>query len=85
MANENIKAEETTKKIFVFKGKKLEELQALEVREFAKYLKSRILSQLLVVRGTDRVLPILLRCVSVFYQNLNVKGLMKLFPGKFGN
>jgi small subunit ribosomal protein S19 len=38
---ENIKAEETTKKVFVFKGKKLEELKALEVREFSKYLKSR--------------------------------------------
>jgi small subunit ribosomal protein S19 len=32
---------ELTKKQFTFRGKTLEELQALDVREFAKYLKSR--------------------------------------------
>jgi small subunit ribosomal protein S19 len=31
---------ETTKKIFTYKGKTIEELKALEVREFAKYLTS---------------------------------------------
>lgn len=32
---------ESTKKQFTFRGKTLEELQELNVREFAKYLKSR--------------------------------------------
>ena len=32
---------EITKKDFTFRGKTLEELQKLDVREFAKYLKSR--------------------------------------------
>lgn len=32
---------ETTKKQYTFRGKTIEELQALDVREFAKYLKSR--------------------------------------------
>jgi small subunit ribosomal protein S19 len=32
---------ESSKKLFTFKGKTLEELKALDVREFAKYLKSR--------------------------------------------
>ncbi len=32
---------ESTKKQFTFKGKTIEELKALDVREFAKYLKSR--------------------------------------------
>jgi small subunit ribosomal protein S19 len=32
---------ESTKKAFIFRGKSLEELKTLDVREFAKYLKSR--------------------------------------------
>jgi len=32
---------ETTKKQFTFRGKSLEELKTLDVREFAKYVKSR--------------------------------------------
>jgi len=32
---------ESTKKAFTFKGKSVEELKNLDVREFAKYLKSR--------------------------------------------
>lgn len=32
---------ESTKKPFAFRGKTIEELKALDVREFAKYLKSR--------------------------------------------
>jgi hypothetical protein len=32
---------EITKKQFTFRGKTLEELNSLDVREFAKYLKSR--------------------------------------------
>jgi small subunit ribosomal protein S19 len=32
---------ESTKKVFTYKGKTIEELKALDVREFAKYLKSR--------------------------------------------
>ena len=32
---------ESTKKIFTYRGKTIEELKALDVREFAKYLKSR--------------------------------------------
>ena len=32
---------EITKKDFTFRGKTLEELQKLDVREFAKYVKSR--------------------------------------------
>jgi len=34
-------ATETTKKQFTFRGKSIEELKALDVREFAKYVKSR--------------------------------------------
>ena len=34
-------AEELTKKKFTFRGKTIDELKALDVREFAKYLKSR--------------------------------------------
>ena len=34
-------AEEIRKKEFTYKGKTIEELKALDVREFAKYLKSR--------------------------------------------
>jgi small subunit ribosomal protein S19 len=34
-------ATETTKKQYTFRGKSIEELKALDVREFAKYLKSR--------------------------------------------
>jgi len=32
---------ESTKKIFTFRGKTIDELKTLDVREFAKYLKSR--------------------------------------------
>jgi small subunit ribosomal protein S19 len=32
---------ESTKKAFTFRGKSIEELKALDVREFAKYLKSK--------------------------------------------
>lgn len=32
---------ESTKKAFTFRGKSIEELKTLDVREFAKYLKSR--------------------------------------------
>lgn len=40
MTQENKHEEETGKKKFLFKGKTVEELKALDVREFAKYLKS---------------------------------------------
>lgn len=40
MAQENKHEEETGKKKFLFKGKTVEELKTLDVREFAKYLKS---------------------------------------------
>ena len=38
---EETKTEEVWKKQFTYRGKTLEELQALDVREFAKFLKSR--------------------------------------------
>ena len=37
----NIMATETTKKQFTFRGKSMEELKVLDVREFAKHVKSR--------------------------------------------
>lgn len=40
MAETKKQEEEMTKKQFFFKGKTIEELKALDVREFAKYLKS---------------------------------------------
>ena len=40
MAETNKHEEEMTKKQFLFRGKTIEELKALDVREFAKYLKS---------------------------------------------
>ncbi|MDD5699680.1 MAG: 30S ribosomal protein S19 [Candidatus Nanoarchaeia archaeon] len=41
MKNEENKSAELTKKQFTFRGKTLDELASLDVREFAKYLKSR--------------------------------------------
>jgi len=39
--NQNNKMIESTKKQFTYRGKSIEELKALDVREFAKYLKSK--------------------------------------------
>jgi ribosomal protein S19(archaeal)/S15(eukaryotic) len=51
---------ETTKKEFTYRGKSLEELKKLDIREFAKYLKSR--ARRSVLRNFDVIERFVKKC-----------------------
>jgi len=63
--------EEQTKKQFLFKGKTIEELNSLSVREFAKYLASR--ERRYVLRNFQEVENFLKSCKEKSQKNKSIK------------
>jgi len=59
------------KKEFTYRGKKIEELKQMEIREFAKLLKSN--ERRTVLRQTDKVQKFLVRCNKKITKNKLIK------------
>lgn len=62
---------ESTKKAFTFRGKSLDELKTLDVREFAKYLKSR--QRRAVLRQFQEVEDFVSRAKKKIEKNKSIK------------
>jgi small subunit ribosomal protein S19 len=69
MANE--KQEITTKKIFKYKGKTIEELKEFEVREFAKLLPSR--RRRTILRNFQKIESFIIRAKKKISKNKHIK------------